>query len=62
MEISITKLILAAVITGGAKVEGMPVFYVDSEEQQKKAVLALSRILEAVAHDLGNGVTIVVKH
>lgn len=63
MEVSISKLVLAAVtldkdLVGG----GVPIFLASDEEEQKKISTYLGRILEAVIHDLENGVFIVVKH
>ncbi|NLM53256.1 MAG: hypothetical protein GX197_10615 [Firmicutes bacterium] len=63
MEVSITKAILAAVtITRDERVTGVPVFYAESEEEMVEISVILSRVLEAVAHDMGNGVYIIVKH
>lgn len=62
MEVAIKKLILAAVTTRENNVEGLPVFYARDEREQEWITTALSRILEAVAHDLGNGTYILVKH
>ncbi|NLZ93584.1 MAG: hypothetical protein GX922_06190 [Firmicutes bacterium] len=64
MEITIAKIILAAVTTrkGQDRVSGIPVFYAETDEEMIKMATILSRILEAVAHDMENGVYIIVKH
>ena len=62
MEVAIKKMILAAVATEGRNVSGVPVFYAESDEERAEMAMILSRVLEAVAHDMGNGVFIVVKH
>ena len=43
-------------------ISGIPVFYAQSEEERALMATILSRVLEAVAHDMGNGVYILVKH
>jgi hypothetical protein len=62
VNISITKMILAAVVLKEKRIDGIPVFYAKDEEQQATMATILSRVLEAVAHDMGNGVYIIVKH
>lgn len=63
MQVSITKMILAAVTTSlNRNVSGVPVFYAETEEEMVEMSVILSRVLEAVAHDMGNGVYIIVKH
>jgi hypothetical protein len=62
LNIAITKMILAAVVTEGKAVSGLPVFYAKDEQEQATMATVLSRVLEAVAHDMGNGVFIIVKH
>mgnify|MGYP001053943997 CR=1 FL=1 len=64
MEITIAKIILAAVTTrkDQDRVSGIPVFYAETDEEMIKMATILSRILEAVAHDMENGVYIIVKH
>ena len=41
---------------------GLPIFLAEDEEEQQKLGLILSRVLDAVAHDLENGVLIIVRH
>lgn len=57
--------ILAVVVTKEHldKVQGMNSIFIakDTSEQQRTAML-LSRILKAMAHDLENGVMIIVQH
>lgn len=62
MEISVTKVIMAAVTTAGENVSGVPVFYAKNQEEQEWIAKTLSRVLEAIAHDLGNGTYILVRH
>ncbi len=62
MDVAIRKLILAAVTTGEGEVSGVPVFHAKDDEQKEFIATTLSRVLEAVAHDLGNGVYILVRH
>lgn len=62
MDITIKKMIMAAVTCEDRKIHGVPVFYTKDEDEQEKMALTLSRVMEAVAHDMGNGVYIIVKH
>lgn len=62
MDVSITKMILAAVTTQDKPVGGVPTFYAEGEEDRAQMSTILSRVLEAVAHDMGNGIYIIVKH
>ncbi|MDW7651621.1 MAG: hypothetical protein SCK29_08445 [Bacillota bacterium] len=62
MDVAIRKMILAAVTTEEKCIGGVPVFYAKNEEEMANMALILSRVLEAVAHDMGNGVYIIVKH
>lgn len=64
MDVSIKKMILAvvAVKEENFMVRDVPVFYAKDQEEKELITTALSRILEAVAHELGNGVYILVKH
>ncbi|MDD4237935.1 MAG: hypothetical protein PHT62_05210 [Desulfotomaculaceae bacterium] len=41
---------------------GAPIFFARDEEEQQKVADYLSRILDATAHDLGNGSLILVMH
>ncbi len=41
---------------------GVPVFVAGDEEEMAEMALQMSRILDAVAHDMGNGVFLVVQH
>ncbi|MGM9526486.1 MAG: capping complex subunit for YIEGIA [Peptococcaceae bacterium] len=57
--------ILAVVVTRrhADKVQGMnSIFIVEDEAELERTALLLSRILKAMAHDLENGVTILVQH
>lgn len=62
MQIAITKMIMAAVTCEEQKIHGVPVFYAKDEDEQQRMATVLSRVMEAVAHDMGNGVFIIVKH
>ncbi|UNC92476.1 capping complex subunit for YIEGIA [Candidatus Contubernalis alkaliaceticus] len=63
MQVSISKIILAAVTLEPDKVAGsIPTFIVSEREEQQKISQYLGRILEGVVHDLENGVFIIVKH
>jgi hypothetical protein len=62
MEISVSKIILAAVSVSRETVSGVPVFYAQNQEEQEWIAKTLSRVLEAIAHDLGNGTYILVRH
>lgn len=57
--------ILAVVVTpdSGDKVRGHANVFIAKDRQEAQRIsLLLSRILKAMAHDLENGVTILVKH
>jgi hypothetical protein len=41
---------------------GAPIFYADDVQEQKQLSFLLEKILDATAHDLKNGVMILVKH
>lgn len=62
-EVELREVILAAVtLEPGLVGGGVPVFVVRTREEQERLSLFLSRILKAMAHDLENGVFIIVKH
>ncbi|GFN23470.1 MAG: hypothetical protein IMW96_07990 [Thermoanaerobacteraceae bacterium] len=58
--------ILAVIATRGARDKvaggGAPIFFVEDENEQQKLGLTLSRVLDAMAHDLENGVLVIVRH
>jgi hypothetical protein len=59
----LTKLILAVItenpqLVGG----GAPVFIASSRDEQERIALYLSRVLNGMVHDLGNGVLLIVNH
>lgn len=63
MSREITQTILAVVtIKEDLVAGGAPIFYAKNEKEQKRLALYLSRILKAMAHDLENGIYILVKH
>jgi hypothetical protein len=64
MELELNKFIIAIVTTKREKVSGgsAPTFYCDSEEERERVSSYLSRITNAMVHDLDNGCYILVKH
>ncbi|MGI9952870.1 hypothetical protein V3F56_10955 [Moorellaceae bacterium AZ2] len=58
--------ILAVVATRDAREKvaggGAPIFFAEDEAEQQKLGLTLSRMLDAMAHDLENGVLVIVRH
>ena len=63
MQVALQDAILAVVTTQSSQVAAnVPVFYVPDQVEQERISLLLSRILNAMAHDLENGVFIIVKH
>jgi len=64
MEVALQESILAIVTLDKDKVlaGGAPVFLAKDEDEQQQLSLYLSRILKGMAHDLENGVMIIVKH
>lgn len=58
-----TKQILAVVTTDRNKVTGaVPIFIADSEGEKEKVARYLASTLDAMVHDLENGVYYIVKH
>lgn len=62
MEVALKKVILAAVTTQQHQVANIPTFFARDEADKEAITIALSRILEAVAHELSDGLYILVKH
>jgi hypothetical protein len=62
LEVIIQKAVLAAITDDLSKVAGVPVFLAKDDGSRQKKASYLSRILQGVVHDLGDGVLIVVKH
>lgn len=63
--VELVKSIIAAVVTkdGVDRVGGgLPVFIAETRQEQEHVAFLLSRILDAMAHDLENGTLIIVKH
>jgi len=57
------KEILAVITTNRNKVTGaVPIFIADSEEEKEKTARYLASTLDAMVHDLENGVYYIVKH
>ncbi len=63
MKTELTKVVLAVIVQEPQLVSGgAPVFNASSQEEQERIALYLSRILNGMVHDLGNGVFIIVNH
>lgn len=63
MEIDVKREIAAVVTLNPAGVAGgAPVFVARNEEERTRMTESLSAIMQGVVHDLGNGITIIVKH
>lgn len=57
------KFILAVVTTDGKKVRsGAPIFICDTKEELETTSYNLEAILDGIAHELSEGLVIVVKH
>ncbi|MCG8400460.1 MAG: hypothetical protein MJA84_02565 [Firmicutes bacterium] len=57
------KSILAVITIDKSKVTGaVPIFIADSEDEREKVARYLARTLDAMVHDLENGVYFVVRH
>ena len=57
------KVILAIVATADARVEGAaPLLRVDTAEQAEAKADRIARILDAMVHDVGGGVYLIVRH
>ncbi|MFW6269785.1 MAG: capping complex subunit for YIEGIA [Bacillota bacterium] len=41
---------------------GVPIFFVDNEEEQDEISMLLARLLMGMVHDLGNDVNIIIRH
>lgn len=63
MKVSLTKAIMAVIIIEpGLVVGGVPIFIARDRAEQEKIALYLSKVLDGMVHDLGNGVLIIVNH
>jgi len=63
MEVVLKEQILAVVTTIPEKISGgVPVFIANDDKEAQHMSLLLGRVLKAMAHDLENGVYIIVKH
>lgn len=55
--------ILAVVTLNMERVSGgAPIFFAGNEAEQEQTASYLSKILDAMIHDLGNGIYVVVRH
>lgn len=61
---TLEKYILAVVTTSGKGVDGggAPVFYTENDEQLQEISFALEKILDGMAHELPNGMMVIVRH
>lgn len=56
------KQILAVITTDINKVTGaVPIFIADNEEEKQKIALFLAKTLDAMVHDLENGIYFIVR-
>lgn len=63
MGVEINSMILAAITTRkDAVAGGVPIFYVENEEQMQEMAGTVANILDGMAHELINGTLIIVKH
>ena len=66
MQVELKQRILALIILDEVRDRvapgEAPAFYAQDKEEQEKLALYLSRTLMAMAHDLENGVLMLVKH
>lgn len=62
MKTELSKVILAVITQDPQLVGGAPVFIASSQEEQERIALYLSRVLDGMVHDLGNGVFVIVNH
>lgn len=59
----LSKVILAVITQDPQLVNGgAPIFIASSQEEQQRIALYLSRVLDGMVHDLGNGVFVIVNH
>lgn len=59
----VKKELMAVVTTDRKKVAGaVPIFVADNEDEREKIAMYLARTLDAMVHDLENGVYYIVKH
>lgn len=64
MEITIEKTILAIITLDNERIlpGGVPTFTARNEDELQRTAFLLEKILDGIAHDLENGVLIIVKH
>ncbi|SFQ96661.1 capping complex subunit for YIEGIA [Desulfoscipio geothermicus] len=57
------KQILAVITTNKDKVTGaVPIFIAENDREKEKTALFLAKTLDAMVHDLENGVYFIVRH
>lgn len=63
MKTELINAIMAVITTDpGLAAGGAPIFVTRTREEQENVALYLSRVLNGMVHDLGNGVLIIVNH
>jgi hypothetical protein len=64
IEIRLEKNIVAVVTTEKSRrvAHGVLVFQAQDAEEQQEVAFLLGRLLDAVPHDLGNGMLVLVQH
>ncbi|MEG6616245.1 hypothetical protein V6C27_07385 [Peptococcaceae bacterium 1198_IL3148] len=63
MGIEISSMILAAItINKDTVAGGVPIFYVNNEQELQDMAASMANILDGMAHQLTNGTLIIVKH
>jgi hypothetical protein len=64
IEIRLEKNIVAVVTTEKSRrvAHGVPVIQAQDAEEQQEVAFLLGRLLDAVPHDLGNGMFVLVQH
>ncbi len=55
--------LIAVVTIDDTYIKGdIPIFFAKTEEEQARVAQTLAKIMQAMVHDLGNGVYVIVKH
>ncbi|MFX4263682.1 capping complex subunit for YIEGIA [Pelotomaculum propionicicum] len=62
MEIEVSNILAVITLNMELVSGGAPIFFARNEEEMEKVAGHLSKILDAMVHDLGNGSYVVVRH
>lgn len=62
MEAEVSNILAVITLNKELVSGGAPIFFARDEEELEKVAGYLSKILDAMVHDLGNGSYIVVRH